>query len=614
MSYTGVYFPTDAAVTRVLPPLVRVLVNGKWRTGLRPVSIEQRLGRPPRARLELDIGRPARGGVRYLPESALRAIGPDDLVRIEIVRGGRADWRGLEPLVLVEGKIQGPAFSYDSGGEAAGFDLIDSSAMTLDRRVCGQQHLIDGDLVPLDGLELTFNAGGLGNRSAFQHDVEGRSRHLFVPADSDEAEAWTAAQAANYLISFYAGGGGSGGDLIELPDPGELATVFGNARCDDVTVEGLTLIDALDKLGRDRGVRTAVALGRRPGGEVSRRLVFAGRQFGRRTAFYHQMPGERFSLSGTAMSASAAEIQWQEAVAEVEIAGDVMCYESTFNLIPGWDRSLENRDREDYVRSGNADFDELADVFRRWVLNESGAYCGATYGGGSAPYDLSGIFGTSDYVPRSRRFLPTISVNHTGESHGIVLEWSTDGGTTWSRYGSSARALRQECGIYLSADRLPSALFRAWQRDELQIRVTATIESDLRLAGRSVRNVSLGDDTSPLVQGRRLWLDRCRQFRYRRVLPTSIFYGSSSREVDDTQRIADEAASIMAAGRYAPCRWRAELPFFSISYQLGDRVDGVRNRSARLARDDGSHQTAPMVETVRQVFDANGWKTELELA
>ena len=204
MRYMGVYFPRREEVDRVVPPLVRVTVNGRWRTGLRVVRVEQRVGGAPRVRLELDVGRSARGGPQWLPEAALLAIKPDDLVRVEIVRGGRADWRGLSALVLVEGMIEGPAFNYDAADEGAGFDVLDRSAMILDQHVSGQRHLLGTQVVPLKGLELTFNMNGRGNRLAEAVSIEGRPRYVFTAADSgdaDDAEYWTAAQAAEYLVN-----------------------------------------------------------------------------------------------------------------------------------------------------------------------------------------------------------------------------------------------------------------------------------------------------------------------------------------------------------------------------------------------------------------------------
>ena len=65
--------------------------------------------------------------------------------------------------------------------------------------------------------------------------------------------------------------------------------------------------------------------------------------------------------------------------------------------------------------------------------------------------------------------------------------------------------------------------------------------------------------------------------------------------------------------RHAPVPAQIVLPTFSTSYRVGDAIDGVRYRYARLKRKAAGLETDPLIEAVRQEFTAEGWRTELRL-
>jgi len=605
VSNLAAYFPGLDAVPHVREPVFRVEVAGHWRPLLRPVAIRQRAGAVPRVRLAMEAGQLVRGGSRWLVESALRAIEPDELVTVDLVRGGALSLRACETVRLFEGYVDGPAFTYSPGEEQAGFWAADRSASLLAHRVHGQY--VEGSRAsPLwrNGIDLVFNPDGRPNMADAPYDPpQGRSCRLFAAPDAGGADHWTADQAANYLVSFYADAAWLG-----LPTAAELTKRFGDEVLENVRVEGRTLLEALEQLGRRTGLRATVALSRRASGELARSLVFVGRGLGRRLSLYHQMPGETFTLARTAMEAADVEIAWADAPAELRLAADVKLYESTFDLVPGWNPASEGQQRETYRRSGNPGFADVADVYRKWVLNEAGDYTGAPYSAGPA-YDFASLFGSSEYLTRRRRFLPTVSTDAAGESYGVYVEVSYDGGATFSRFRGPVRVLRDECGVYLASDQLPPELFHAAERDDLAVRASASVESDARL-GIVVERPGLQADH----RGRRIWMDVSDQYHWRKVDADSIFCGGPSREVDDTERLAFLAADLWQAERHAPAPCRVGLPFFSASYRVGDCIDGVRYRYARLRRSAAGIDTDPLVEGVRQYWTpGEGWRTELAL-
>jgi hypothetical protein len=605
VSNLAAFFPVLETVPRVREPVFRIEAGGRWQPFLQLASCEQRAGGVPRVELQMASGLHIASGSEWLVERSLRLIGPADLVTVDLVRSGALTVRGSGPVRLFEGYIDGPEFAYSADGQRASFAAVDRSESLLGRRLRGQHAATaGGEVTLLSGADLVFNLDGRPTMSADDHVPEGeRPRRLFAAPVSDGAEFWTADQAVNYLVAFYAAA-----SWLHLPTMAELTKLFGEERLDNVRLEGRTVMQALEQLGRRVGLRPTVALSRTASGELVRSLVFVGRGFGRTVSLYHQMPGETFTLARTAMASADVSIEWADAPAVLEVSGDVKLYETTFDLKPGWDPALEGQEREAYRRSDNVDFAANADVYRKWVLNEAGDYTGEPVDAGEA-HDFSALFGHGDYLVRRRRLLPTVSTDEAGESHGVVVELSYDGGQSYARYRGPVRVLRDECGITLSGDQLPAELFHAAERDKLAVRVTATVESDSRL-GVIVERPGLAEDH----RGRRLWRDVSDEFHWRHVDAGSIFYGGASREVDDTERLLQLAADLWQAERRAPSPSRIGLPFFSVSYRLGDRIDAVRYRYAWLRRSDDGIETDPTVEGVRQQWSAeDGWRTELAL-
>ncbi|MBN2583388.1 MAG: hypothetical protein JXL80_09985 [Planctomycetes bacterium] len=604
MSNKAVFFASESRVPVVSEPVFRIMVDGHWRAALRPVRYEQRVGDVPRLVLELDVGRALDESERWLPESVLWAAGPEQLVTVDLMRGTTLGWRGGGTVRLFEGYVDGPEFGYDARAERTSLVAVDRSHSLLASRVGGQYvNIEDEDATCLSGLDLVFNPDGRPNMSSEDDTpADERPRRLFVAPDSETAETWSAAEAANYLLAFY-----GAADWLDLPTRGELSDLLGDEPIENVRLEGRSLLEALEILGRRRGLRVTVALSQDASEQLTRTLVFVGRGLGRRVSLYHQMPEETYDRQRTFLERLDARIAWSESLARIELVGDVEVFESTFELLPGWDPAMEDEDPTAYRRSSNASFNGVTDVFRKWVLNEAGDYNDEPYEL-DGPYDFSGMFGTTAYLPRRRRLLPSISTDALGQSRGVHVELSYDDGETWLRYEGPVRVLRDECGIYLAGDGLAPALYRAAKTDQLRCRVTAAVESDSRL-----QVVAERDGLQDEHRGRRRWVDVSSDYHRRVVCSSSIFAGGSSRAVDDTEALQALADELFEADRYAPVSAKVTLPTFSTSYRVGDAVDGIRYRYAWLKRDADGIESDPYVESVAQRFTDEGWRTELTL-
>jgi len=286
--------------------------------------------------------------------------------------------------------------------------------------------------------------------------------------------------------------------------------------------------------------------------------------------------------------------------------GDRKVHESTFALIAGWDDSLATYDPDDFSPSANPDFATIRDVFRKWVLNEDGRYSRSPYGREDSP-DLSAIFEDESYVRRPRRFLECLSRDALGRSLGVYAEVSLDGGTSWQRLAITARVLPGECGLYLTDDPLPPRYLAAVMRGQVRMRVTASIESDSRLRAEHA------DAEAEELPGRTRHILAPGGYRYRRVAPSSRFYGSGDAdEVDDGARLQDLVDAAFEADRHVRAPARIHVPWLALGYRVGQRLQGVRGRQLDLARQLPGYVSDPVIHTARYVF-APAPKTELEL-
>lgn len=146
--------------------------------------------------------------------------------------------------------------------------------------------------------------------------------------------------------------------------------------------------------------------------------------------------------------------------------------ESTFNLIGAWPSHEEGQADSEYARSTSSDFDSVANVYRRWVLNEDGAFEGERF-------DATSLFDDGRAVPTvPLRFDAPLTRDGAGQALGIIVEYRTDG-VNWKLYPGRWTNLADRAGLYLADDALPADVLAAGQNQTLEVRVTATLRSPL---------------------------------------------------------------------------------------------------------------------------------------
>lgn len=596
----AVYFADEPAVTTLAPPEAQVTIDGLPGRRVRLESVEHRLGGAPRARFSVGLGAGAAGGDLRL-ESAAPDVRPGQTVRATLLRGGALPGADSEDLVLFEGVVSRIELALDSGDERLAFEAEDAAAPVLDARIGGQRvRAGDGSAVAAGGLPLVFNPDGRPNASAELYvPPEGEPYALFAPVSPAGAVAWTLAEAAAYLLAEY-----GDAERLPAPPPSELREVLPALVLNDVSLEGRTLGEALAALLEPVGGRISVAA--RPGtGGVSRRLEIWLPGRAPRIRLAHQAIGETFDPDATQFASLSARFEFAAAPRRYVARGDAKLYESTFDLVAGWDDALASYDPDDFSPTANDYFDGIRDVFRKWVLNEAGEYSAAPYDRGPPP-DLSDVFEGEAYVRRHRRFLACLSRDALGRSRGVYAELSLDAGQSWAPLAAAARVLDGECGLYLTGDVLPPEYLRACMLGAARVRVTATIESDARV------EADAGDSGAADLPGRTRHVAVPAGYRYRKVRPASRFFGEAADEADDTERLAALVQAAFEADRVTPAPARVEIPHVALGWSVGVRLEGTRGRRLDLAREHAGFRSDPVVRAVRFRF-APEPGTELEL-
>ena len=486
------------------------------------------------------------------------AIGRD--VVIIALYNARMGTTAMRSVKMFAGRIE--AIETQIRGDCESVELVarDFSARLGRIGVYGQRVLLSsGSTMRLDGYETVFNRDGLPNASKASIQHEGKWYRTFE-VDSTKARYWTCAEAVVYLLGEHL----VGGQLV-VGDVEQLDGVFRNRVLAELDVNGMSLLDALEKCCEQTDVRFRLEPCQEEGGPAER-IVFYRPGQGRRVELNHQQAGERFSIGRTNICRVDSSRGFYPVTHRYIGMGDWKVYEATFDLVQAWDSSLEGGPQSDYSPSTNPDFDAVRDVYRKWCLNEAGDYAGT-------PFDFGSIFERTPYLQRRRTFLKALSTDSEGESLGYYLEVSYDDGATWQEYADSFDVLDDECGVWLSDDALSEDVWTAIGADTLKFRITASVSSDERLT------VAVAD--GPVNSAAEVIdhvLDLSGRFEFRNVSGKSIFHNSASsdagvpNEVDDSEALHGCVRNLCETHEAIIETIDVETPVAGLYYNCGDGV------------------------------------------
>jgi hypothetical protein len=423
------------------------------------------------------------------------------------------------------GQIEAIETKITSDGELVKITAKDFSATLKQISIYGQRVAkSNGSNVLLFGLDTIFNPDGKGNANKAPIEISGKNYTIFC-AEPAQGKLWNYAEVIDYLLREYLPDG-----QLQTPSLDQLQALTENQIVRDLDVTGLNLLEALYMCCERIGLRFRFEPRLAPTGP-DQAIVFYKSGTGRTVELNCQPAGQQLSISKTDIATLHSRKNFWPVTHKYIGQGDFKVYEATFDLVKAWDGGLEDTNYDKFSPSTNPDFYQVKDVYRKWCLNEVGQYSEAPYNQGDA-FDFTKIFQSSNFVPRRRRFRPTLTTDNQGKSLGYFLQVSYDSGLHWWQYLYAFNILLDECGVWLSSDRLDMDTWVAALNNTLRFKITASVISDERL------NCVVADgpvnSATPVVEH---IITLPRQFKYRKVSDQSIFAGSA----DETLGVPDEA-------------------------------------------------------------------------
>ena len=560
------FFQSEQSTTALPAASVSIFVDGVLSVALEPIEIV-RSGWPEFSRARMAYNPAAYDGDSLsLPEDI------ETLFPMGRTLGIRSFYNGLAPgaatfsYPLFEGQIEGIETKLRSDSEIVEIVARDYSVNLERITVFGQRIAnADGTDVFLQGFDTVFNPESKANAGASQLVVGGKIYTVFGPEDSQD-RLWTYADVIDYLLNEYVPAG-----QLHTPDLNRLQALTDNQVARDLDVTGLNLIEALHRCCNRIGLDFKFVPALEPVGPAQA-IMFYGADTGRTVELDCQKAGGRLSISRANIAALESKRNFQPVTHKYIGMGDYKIFEATFDLTLGWDSSLEGGYFDYFSPSTNPDFYKVRDVFRKWVINEGGDYSGPPYNRGEA-FDFSGIFESDEFVCRRRRFWPALTTDNQGRSLGYYLQVSYDDGLSWWQYLDAFNILVDECGVWLSGERLGTNMWDAIIKGSLRFRITASVISDTRLSA-SVADGPV-DSAAPVVEH---ILTLPRQFRYCKVSGRSIFANSTEPmlgapdEVDDSVALYEFVRKSAAISSEIIETIDIQTPFLSLDYEVADKV------------------------------------------
>jgi hypothetical protein len=516
-------------------------------------------------------------------EQIEQLVGFGKIVSIRVMYDTGTPSSRLTDYPIFVGQIEGNDSKISSSSMIVTLLAKDCAAALRQRTVYGRRienNQLGGVLI--EGLDTIFNPDGLDNASQEPAEYAGRKYRIFSQADG-YGRVFSRADAIYYLLCEYVSEA-----MMVIPPLERLRTLTEGSIIRNLDVTGLDVIEALYRCCE--GTSLEFIFEPACDGTEKYAIVFFKHAPARKIRLTSQKRGDIISISKT----SAVQINSEKSnrtVTNHYIAfGQYKRYESTYNLLKGWDSNLEDDDYNLFCISSNPEFVHVRNVYRCWTLNETGWYSSEPYNRGE-PFDFSRIFEGDDYAVKPRRFLPCLSSDKLGESLGYFLEVSCDGGTAWHQYQGRFDVLENQCAIRFSDDRLDEDIFAAAVADLLRVRITATVEGDQKVTA-SCADGSL-ESACPVSEH---IVNLPGKYKYNLVCPTSIFYGTEAAKAgfaDDTHQLYADLRLVANRKKLLVETMEIKTPYLEIGHQVGDNIEasfdgrdilGLRNESAGLAR------------------------------
>lgn len=569
---------------------VSILLDGTLCTELEPVEIVRSTW-PEFSWARFAYNPAGQAAVELMPAEQIQTkFGMGKSISIRQVYSGLPAGTGVFGFVVFDGQIESIETSLGRDGEKVEIIAGDFSANLKRVTVYGRRvSSSDDSTVFLSGVDTVFNPDGKPNAGCSAVNVNGSSYTVFC-AEPSQSRFWTYAEAIDYLLREYLPPA-----RLQTPSIQQLQSLTDNQMVRDLDVTGLNLAEAIQRCCERVGLEFKF-LPRLAESGPGQAIVFYKDGRGRTVELNCQQPGRQLSISRTNIAALHSQKNLWPVTHRYIGQGDFKVYEATFELVKAWDPADQDTDYEKFSPSSNPDFYKVKDVYRKWCLNEAGQYTGAPYNRGPA-FDFSKVFQTGNFAHCRRRFWPALTTDKQHNSLGYYLQVSYDDGQHWWQYLAAFSNLLDECGVWLSSDRLDVNTWVAALKGVLKFRITASVISDERLS--CVVADGPVNSAAPVIEQ---LITLPRQFKFRKVSGGSIFSGGSDQtlgvpdEVDDSaalyeflrRRAADSAATIESID--------VQQPILGFDYWVGDVVTSSPESRDLLGSRSDSRSTSRVVQ------------------
>lgn len=494
------------------------------------------------------------------PRTDRRTLARWERARVTLVIPLRLSDGSDRSLVLCTGRLVRGEATLAAGREEQTFTLTDewSALLASPPRVLWRETesgiAVEERPKPSRGV---LRTGSRGNRSIVRHTLHGMAVHVL----RERGVPWRLLDAVETLAAFMG---------VEISTAGVTPDIAAAPLAGDINLSapwGQMLAAVLEPYGL----------------ALRRELFITGGAITQRVRLITQQGGSLVRITPPRQGGDVLRVRCTAPVTRSRLwvaQAHAPRVEGTFTLLPGWSPHLEGLPDEAYTRTANPAFDDVANVYRLWSLNEDGRFTLPPFERGN-PFDLAGFFGDESLrgLRASLRFETCLTLDDAGRGRSIVVEVSEDSGDTWARYPGDVLPRNDSAAVYLNDAQLPPGFFTAAKAGTARVRVTATLQSPAPLtASRWLGNPFAGTDPPRVIS-----LDDT--FALRRVHASSIHRAGidagllTADEIDQRAAMRAWLARRVARERANPTNdgggLIVELSGVWPTLRVGDRLAGV---------------------------------------
>lgn len=472
----------------------------------------------------------------------------------------------LRKPVLAHGRIESLPKTQKDATSQHRWQLTDDWSTRLDRPLDQITQLVNGVIIPANPADAALDIGSNANRADTSTDPQSAPPLQTLAGRGTPQTDWTITDALQAVSTW--------GELNLLTHT--LLPAIAAARLPRRITLDRPLRDILTALldPFDLILRRDITRNRDDGKNRETRQVIH-REHARQIALNFQSLGGVSEIKNQPLTPTARHTK-------VRAEGPIT--EATFTLSAGWDPALAGQSPATYSRLTNTNFTEVANVYRRFVLNEDAAF--SIYGVPS--FDLAEFFNEPATPARPLRFLPNLTLDAGGDRRPVIVDVSYNSGSTWLRAPGSINILSNRAGILFDDTTLDPDFLTAALADTLRLRVTASLQSPTKTeVARWHGNPFHGTAPTRIIETNDT-------FRFRRIDKTSTHHDAvraQTLQADEANDLAAMTQWTIEAADQTPRNTklsRLTLPGFSGAWPVIKPGDHLFDTSRPLPADDST--------------------------